>query len=64
MDELIENNVKICRGSICIYADYVQELKKAVADETYGKVLGRFLRAPLVMESPYGGFYFYAQHLA
>lgn len=63
IEELIENNVKICGGSTCIFADLVQELKKSVADETYGKVLGGFLRAPLVMESPYGGFYFYAQHL-
>lgn len=63
MEELIKNNVKICGGSMCIFADYVQELKDAVKNETYGKVLGGFLRAPLVMESPYGGFYFYAQHL-
>lgn len=63
MADLIANNVKVCGGSMCIFADYVQELKKAVNEETYGKVLGGFLRAPLVMESPYGGFYFYAQHL-
>lgn len=63
MEELIENNVKICGGSTCIFADWVQNLKKAVDEKTYGKVLGGFLRAPLVMDSPYGGFYFYAQHL-
>ena len=37
-------------------------VKKLKTDE-YGKTLGGFLRAPLMSSSPYGGFYFYAQHL-
>ena len=64
MDELIENNVPVFGGSVCVYTDHVQSLKKAVQEETYGKVMGGFLRAPLVADSPYGGFYFYSQHLA
>ena len=63
MEELIENNVPVCGGSMCIFADTVQNYKKIVAEEQYGKVLGGFFRAPLVADSPYGGFYFYSQHL-
>ncbi len=63
MDELVENKVKICGGSSCIFADTVQKYKKIVVQEQYGKVLGGFFRAPLVADSPYGGFYFYSQHL-
>ena len=61
--DLKENKVRVCGGSMCVYADYVQELKKAVAEETYGKTLGGFLRAPINMNNPYGGFFFYTQHL-
>lgn len=64
MKELKANGVKICGGSVCVLTDHVQELKKAVAEETYGKVNGGFLRAPLDMDNPYGGFFFYSQHLA
>lgn len=63
MEELIKNNVPICGGSTCIFADTVQKYKKIVQEQEYGKVLGGFLRAPLVADSPYGGFYFYSQHL-
>ena len=48
---------------MCVYAGYVQDLKKAVAEETYGRTLGGFLRAPINMDNPYGGFFFYTQHL-
>ncbi len=64
MNALKERNVRVCGGSVCVLDDYVQELKKAAQEETYGKVLGGFVRAPLIIHSPYGGFFFYAQHLA
>lgn len=63
MKELKDNNVPVFGGSMCVFADYIQELKKAVKEGTYGKAVGGFLRAPLLADSPYGGFYFYAQHL-
>lgn len=63
MQELEANNVRISGGSICKYAPYVQELKKAVENETYGPVLGGSLRAPIAFDSIYGGFFFYAQHM-
>lgn len=62
-NELKENNVKACGGSVCIYANEVQQMKKVVETNEFGNVLGGYLRAPVDMESPYGKFYFYSQHL-
>ena len=56
-------NVPICGGSVCVLDDYVQELKTAVAEQRNGQVFGGYLRAPIIMGSPYGGFFFYSQHL-
>ncbi len=61
--QLIENNIKVSGGSMCIYADKVQELKKNVAEKTYGEVFGGFLRSPVNMNNEYGNFFFYSQHL-
>ena len=41
-DELKANNIPVTGGSMCMFANYVQELKKAVKTEEYGKVLGGF----------------------
>lgn len=62
--ELKANGVKVSGGSVCALTDHVQNLKKAVAEETYGKVYGGYLRAPVNMDNAYGGFFFYSQHLA
>ena len=64
MEELKAHNVPVTGGSVCVLVDYVQELKQAVANKTYGEVFGGYLRAPVIMGSPYGGFFFYSQHLA
>lgn len=63
MKELKANGVRVSGGSCLGVANYIQELKQAVQDETYGKLLGGHLRAPINMENPYGGFFFYSQHL-
>ena len=63
MDELKAHNVPVTGGSVCVLSDYVQELKKAVQEGTYGKVLGGFVRAPFLSDEQNGGFYFSAQHL-
>lgn len=63
MAELQKRKVPICGGSMCVLTDLVQQLKKAVAEKTYGNVMGGYLRAPVIMNSPYGGFFFYCQHL-
>lgn len=64
VEELKANKVRVCGGSMCVYAEHVQKLKNAVAKQEYGKTLGGYLRAPINMENPYGGFFFYTQHLA
>lgn len=60
---LKENGCRITGGSMCIYSDYVQELKAMKASGEYGNVLGGYLRAPLMSGSEHGGFYFYSHHL-
>jgi len=64
MEELKARQIPISGGSVCVLDDYIQELKEAVATEKYGKTMGGYLRAPVIMGSPYGGFFFYSQHLA
>lgn len=63
MEDLKANQVPVCGGSVCVLTDWVQKLKKEVKEQTYGKVLGGYLRAPLLTLEPYGGFFFYSQHL-
>jgi len=62
-NELIKNNVKVCGGSVCKFAGFVQELKNKVAEKTYGDVYGGLLRAPVTTKNEYGDFFFYSQHL-
>ena len=61
--DLKANNIKVSGGSVCIYPDKVQELKALVANTPKEEVLGGFLRCPVLMDNPYGGFFFYSQHL-
>lgn len=64
MKELKENNVPVCGGSMCVFDDNVRELAKNVQEKTYGDVYGGYVRAPINMDNPHGGFFFYTQHLA
>ena len=64
MNDLKAHNIRVSGGSVCALTDHVQELKKAVKEETYGKTYGGFLRAPVSMVNNYGNFFFYSQHLA
>ena len=64
MEDLKARNIPVSGGSVCVYSEYVQELKKAIAEQTYGETYGGYLRAPINMDNPWGGFFFYTQHLA
>lgn len=64
MEELKAKNIPVSGGSLCVLNDYIQELKQTVAEEKCGKVVGGYMRAPIILDSPHGGFFFYAQHLA
>ena len=44
MADLKAHNIPVSGGSVCVTAQHVQDLKKAVQEETYGKVYGGFLR--------------------
>ncbi|MBQ3134788.1 MAG: Gfo/Idh/MocA family oxidoreductase [Oscillospiraceae bacterium] len=57
------HNTKACGGSLCRFPRPVQDLKKAVAEKTWGEVYGGLLRAPINTDNEYGGFPYYAQHL-
>jgi predicted dehydrogenase len=63
-EALIKNKIKYSGGSICKYPRPILELAKIVKEGTAGKVYGGMLRAPVNMNNPYGGFFFYSQHLA
>lgn len=55
--------VKVSGGSSVPLADHVQELKEDIKNQTLGNTFGGFVRAPVNMDNPYGGFHFYSQHL-
>ena len=63
MKELKAAGVRVFGGSSCVFAEWIQKLKADIQNQTYGKLLGGHLRAPLDLQSVYGGFFFYAQHL-
>ena len=63
MRSLRENGVRITGGSSLKHADVIYELKAKSESGEGGATLGGTVRAPLSSDSPYGGFYFYAQHL-
>ena len=55
-----EKKVPIVGGSSLKYPEDLQELKNVIAA---GEVRGADLAAPVSMDNPYGGFFFYASHL-
>ena len=63
MRELREAGVRISGGSSLSQADEIIALREEVATEKDGATVGGIMRAPLSSDSPYGGFWFYAQHL-
>ncbi|MBO7148961.1 MAG: Gfo/Idh/MocA family oxidoreductase [Clostridia bacterium] len=60
---LKESNVRVTGGSSLRLDPLVMKLAKEAAACDGGRTLGGFVSAPLVSDSPYGGFFFYAQHL-
>ncbi len=63
MEALEKHNVRVCGGSVCVFAKEIQKLKKIVQQKEYGIIYGGFLRAPVDLNNAYGNFYFYSQHL-
>ena len=63
MDLLKRHNIRVSGGSVLPTAPEMKELKSLIQSGAHGKALGGFLRAPVDLESIYGGFHFYCQHL-
>ena len=62
LKQLKANNVLVTGGSCCKHLEYVQKLKKHHQKNDGGKTLSGFIRTPIMMNSPHGEFFFYAQH--
>ncbi len=58
-----EAGVILTGGSSCVHDKFVQELKKEVLENTDGETLGGYVRGPVSVDNPYGGFFFYSDHL-
>ncbi len=54
---------KVCGGSSCRFDALVQQLRGDHIAETDGKTIGGFVRCPVSLGNPNGGFFFYSQHL-
>ena len=63
MQECKRYGVRVSGGSCCIYQEWVQTLKKECEENVDGETLGGFVRCPVTLNNPNGGFFFYSQHL-
>ena len=55
--------VRVSGGSSLKQDVYVRALRQNAQECVGGRTVGGYVRAPYQKENPYGGFYFYAQHL-
>lgn len=53
----------LCGGSCLKFAPELAALKRSIEAGELGSVLSATFSAPVNMSNPYGGFFFYAQHL-
>lgn len=60
---LKDKGIKVTGGSSLRHAYIIQTLRAAHQQQIGGKTVGGIVRAPLSINNPYGGFYFYSQHL-
>ncbi len=63
MKEAKAKGVKLCGGSVCKFYDGIQEMKAKLQEGNMGGIKGGTILAPLDIDSVYGGFFFYSQHL-
>ena len=56
-------NVKLTGGSCLRHVGFVQDVKNDVKEGVDGKTHGGLVRAPLSSNNPWGGLFFYIQHL-
>lgn len=58
-----EKGISLCGGSTCAALKETLELAEDVRTGALGELRGGSLACPIQLNSEYGGFYFYAQHL-
>ena len=58
-----DKGIRLCGGSTCAALKETLELADAVENKTCGELRGGSIVSPIYTDSPYGGFYFYAEHL-
>ncbi|MBP3334023.1 MAG: Gfo/Idh/MocA family oxidoreductase [Clostridia bacterium] len=58
-----DKGIRLCGGSTCAALKETLDLAEAVREKSCGDIRGGSLACPIQLSSPYGGFYFYAQHL-
>ena len=63
MKDLRASGTRITGGSSVRHSKLVGELHKEVVENVNGETQFGFVKAPVQMNSVYGGFYFYSQHL-
>lgn len=63
MNIVKEKGILLCGGSTCTSVKETKELAAAVKENKLGILRGGSIACPVFSDSPYGGFYFYAQHL-
>ncbi len=57
------SNIPVTGGSSLAIAPQIRKLREAVERAAPGQVAGGFFSAPMVLNSKYGGFFYYAPHL-
>ena len=63
MAEAATAGVRLCGGSSCAHTPETLALREVARNKVYGAIVGGHLACPMFYDSPYGGFFFYAQHL-
>ncbi len=63
INELKKRGIKATGGSSLRHAFEITQLKQAHEHQVGGQTVGGIFRAPLSMDNPHGGFFFYSQHL-
>ena len=63
MREAKRNNVRICGSSVGKFLNGVLALREKINSGEIGTIHGGNICAPIEIDSPYGGFYFYSPHL-
>ena len=63
MQECKKVGVKITGGSCLRFDAWVSEIARDTQREEDGKTFGGYVRCPISLNNPHGGFFFYAQHL-